>query len=41
MAILSMTYAGTAILAVVTAIQGKRLMIPGVSHHAGRLSARD
>ena len=41
MVILSMTYVGIAILAIVLAIQGKRLMIPGVSHHASRLSARD
>ena len=41
MVILSMTYVGIAILAIVMAIQGKRLMIPGVSHHASRLSARD
>ena len=41
MAIVSMTYVGIAILAIVTAIQGKRLMIPGVSPHASRLSAKD
>ena len=41
MAIVSMTYVGIVILAIVTAIQGKRLMIPGVSPHASRLSARD
>jgi len=41
MVILSMTYVGIAILAIVLAIQGKRLMIPGVSHHASRLSAKD
>ncbi len=41
MAIVSMTYAGIVILATVTAIQGKRLMIPGVSTHASRLSAKD
>ena len=41
MVILSMTYVGVAILAIVMAVQGKRLMIPGVSHHASRLSAKD
>lgn len=41
MVIVSMTYAGIVILATVTAIQGKRLMIPGVSLHASRLSAKD
>jgi hypothetical protein len=41
MVIVSMTYAGIVILATVTAIQGKRLMIPGVSLHASRLSAND
>jgi len=41
MVILLMTYVGTAILAIVMAVQGKRLMIPGVSLHASRLSAKD
>ena len=41
MAIVSMTYVGIVILAIVTAIQGRRLMIPGVSTHASRLSAKD
>jgi uncharacterized membrane protein len=41
MVILSMTWVGVMILAIVTAIQGGRLMIPGVSPHASRLSARD
>jgi uncharacterized membrane protein len=41
MVILSMTYVGIVILAIVTAVQGKRLMIPGVSPHASRLSAKD
>jgi len=34
-------YVGIVILAIVKAIQGQRLMIPGVSPYASRFSARD
>ncbi len=41
MLILSLMYLAIVILAIVTAVQGQRLMIPGVSPYASRLSAKD
>jgi len=41
MLIVSLMYVGIVILAIVKAIQGQRLMIPGVSPYASRFSARD
>jgi uncharacterized membrane protein len=41
MLIVSLMYAGIVILAIVKAIQGQRLMIPGVSSYASRYSAKD
>ena len=41
MLIVSLMYVGIVILAIVKAIQGQRLMIPGVSPHASRYSAKD
>jgi uncharacterized membrane protein len=41
MGIVSMAYVGIVVLAIVLAVQGQRLMIPGVSAHASRLSAKD
>jgi uncharacterized membrane protein len=41
MLIVSMLYVFIVVLAVVKALQGQRLMIPGISTYAGRLSARD
>lgn len=39
MLIVSFLYVSVAILGVVTALQGKRLMVPGISRHATRLAA--
>ena len=41
MLIVSSMYVGIVILAIVKAIQGQRLMIPGLSPYASRLSAKD
>ena len=39
MAIVAFLYMSIAILATVKALEGQRLMIPGISRHAGRLAA--
>jgi hypothetical protein len=39
--IILMLYVAIVILAVVLALEGQRLMIPGISHYAGKLSVRD
>lgn len=41
MLIVFLMYVGIVILAIVKAIQGQRLMIPGVSPYASRYSAKD
>jgi uncharacterized membrane protein len=41
MLIVSLMYVGIVLLAIVKAIQGQRLMIPGVSPYASRFSAKD